>query len=102
MPGLPRSKNGTMCLEKNLTIPTKNLTISTKDDLIETVNACESKLEKAIFWLEFPVYGIFEEKEGVSEKANIVIDANQKVIFFKKSPGHKLQVIKKIIEIFKR
>lgn len=72
MPGLPRSKNGIMCLEINLTIPTK-------DDLIETVNACESKLEKAIFWLEFPVYGIFEEKEGVSEKANIISNLLQEI-----------------------
>lgn len=41
MPSLPRSKNSITCLEKNLAIPTKN-------DLAETLNACENKLERAI------------------------------------------------------
>lgn len=47
-------------------------------------------------------YGIFKEKEGVSERANIIIDESQKVIFFKKYPGHELPDIKEIIEALKK
>lgn len=47
-------------------------------------------------------YGIFKEKEGVSERANIIIDENQKVIFFKKYPGSELPDIKEIIEFLKK
>lgn len=47
-------------------------------------------------------YGIFKEKEGVSERANIIIDENQKVIFFKKYPGNELPDIMEITEILKK
>lgn len=47
-------------------------------------------------------YGIFKEKEGVSERANIIIDEDQKVIFFKIYPGHELPDIKEIIDILKK
>ena len=47
-------------------------------------------------------YGIFKEKEGVSERANIIIDEDQKVIFFKTYPGHELPDIKEIIEVLKK
>ncbi|WP_440945918.1 peroxiredoxin [Methanosarcina sp. T3] len=47
-------------------------------------------------------YGIFKEKEGVSERANIIIDEDRKVIFFKKYPGHELPDIKEIIEILRK
>ncbi|AKB80091.1 Alkyl hydroperoxide reductase subunit C-like protein [Methanosarcina horonobensis HB-1 = JCM 15518] len=47
-------------------------------------------------------YGIFKEKEGVSERANIIIDENQKVIYFKKYPGHELPDIKEIIDVLKK
>ena len=47
-------------------------------------------------------YGIFKEKEGVSERANIIIDEDQKVIFLKTYPGHELPDIKEIIEVLKK
>jgi len=47
-------------------------------------------------------YGIFKEKEGVSERANIIIAEDQKVIFFKTYPGHELPDIKEIIEVLKK
>ena len=47
-------------------------------------------------------YGIFKEKEGVSERANIIIDEDQKVIFFKTYPGHELPDIKEIMGILKK
>jgi len=46
-------------------------------------------------------YGIFREKEGVSERANIIIDEEQKVIFFKIFPIHELPdfaEIRKVLE----
>jgi len=29
------------------------------------------------------LYGIFREKNGISERANIIVDENQKIVFFK-------------------
>jgi peroxiredoxin len=43
-------------------------------------------------------YGIFREKEGVSERANIIIDEEQKVIFFKMYLLHELPDITEIIK----
>lgn len=47
-------------------------------------------------------YGIFKEKEGVSERANIIIDEEQKVTFFKKYQGHELPDIQEIMEVLKK
>jgi peroxiredoxin len=47
-------------------------------------------------------YGIFREKEGVSERANIIIDEEQKVIFFKVYPGHELPDIAEIIQFLEK
>ena len=47
-------------------------------------------------------YGIFREKEGVSERANIIIDEEQKVIFFKIYPIHELPDIEEIIKFLER
>lgn len=47
-------------------------------------------------------YGIFKEKEGVSERANIIIDEEQKVLFFKRYPGHELPDIMEIIKILEK
>ena len=47
-------------------------------------------------------YGIFREKEGVSERANIIIDEEQKVIFFKVYPGHELPDIAEIVQILEK
>ena len=41
-------------------------------------------------------YGIFREKEGFSERANIIIDEEQKVIFFKIYSLHELPDITEI------
>jgi alkyl hydroperoxide reductase subunit AhpC len=45
------------------------------------------------------LYGIFRDKEGVSERANIIIDENQKVIFARIYPDKVLPDIKEIIRI---
>ncbi len=42
-------------------------------------------------------YGIFREANGFSERANIVIDGNQKVVFVKIYPVHSVPDIKEII-----
>lgn len=47
-------------------------------------------------------YGIFREKEGISERANIIIDEKQKIIFFKIYPIHELPDIVEIIKVLKR
>jgi peroxiredoxin len=44
-------------------------------------------------------YGIFREKEGVSERANIIIDEEQKVIFIKIFPIHELPDITEITKV---
>lgn len=43
------------------------------------------------------LYGIFDKKEGVSERANIILDENQQVIFVKVYPGAQLPDIEEII-----
>lgn len=47
-------------------------------------------------------YGIFREKEGVSERANIIIDEEQKIIFFEVYPGHELPDIAEIIQLLEK
>ena len=44
-------------------------------------------------------YGIFKEKEGVSERANIILDEEQRVIFFKKYPAHELPDITEVSKL---
>ena len=41
-------------------------------------------------------YGLLREKEGFSERANIIVDEEQKVIFFKIYPIHELPDIKEL------
>ncbi|MCX9010415.1 MAG: peroxiredoxin [Candidatus Methanoperedens sp.] len=43
------------------------------------------------------LYGIFDKKEGVSERANIILDEDQQVIFVKVYPGAQLPDIEEII-----
>ena len=43
------------------------------------------------------LYGIFIEEKGISERANIIIDENQKVIFVKIYPISQLPDIEEII-----
>ena len=42
-------------------------------------------------------YEVFRDKEGVSERSNIVIDENQKVIFSKIYPDDTLPDIKEVL-----
>ena len=42
-------------------------------------------------------YGIFREANGFSERANIIIDKNQRVVFVKIYPVHSVPDIKEII-----
>lgn len=46
-------------------------------------------------------YGIFREKHGTSERANIILDENQKIIFFKVYEIGKLPDINEIIDFIK-
>ncbi len=43
------------------------------------------------------LYGIFREKDGVSERANIIVDENGKVVFVKVYPISQLPDIEEII-----
>ena len=45
------------------------------------------------------LYGIFREKEGTSERANIIIDENGKIVFVKIYPGPQLPDIEEIIKV---
>jgi len=47
------------------------------------------------------IYGIFREKEGFSERANIIIDENGKVIFVKIYPISQLPDIEELIQFLK-
>lgn len=47
-------------------------------------------------------YGIFRSKYGTSERANIIIDENQKVAFVKVYPAGQLPDIKEVTEALKK
>jgi len=47
-------------------------------------------------------YGIFREKEGFSERANIIVDVNGKVIFVKVYPISQLPDIEEIIRTLEK
>lgn len=54
------------------------------------------------FWQHGKVsglYGIFREKEGTSERANIIIDENGKVVFVKVYPIAQLPDLEEIIQV---
>ncbi len=48
------------------------------------------------------LYGIFREKEGFSQRANIIIDERQKVVFVKVYPISQLPDIEEIITVLGR
>jgi len=48
------------------------------------------------------LYGIFRTKEGFSERANIIIDENQKIAFFKIYKLGQLPDIQEIISVLKK
>ncbi|NJD54358.1 MAG: peroxiredoxin [Candidatus Methanoperedens sp.] len=45
------------------------------------------------------LYGIFNEKEGTSRRANIIIDENGKIVFVKVYPGPQLPDIEEITKV---
>ena len=47
-------------------------------------------------------YGVFREQDGFSERANIIIDESQKIIFTKIYPTSQLPDIEEIVKILKR
>jgi peroxiredoxin len=47
-------------------------------------------------------YGIFRSKYGTSERANIIVDENQRVAFFKVYPIGQLPDIQEIIDALKK
>jgi len=47
-------------------------------------------------------YGVFRSKFGTSERANIIIGENQKVVFVKVYPIGQLPYIKEVIEALKK
>jgi peroxiredoxin len=59
----------------------------------------------ADFWPHGEVaksFGLFRDKDGFSERANIIIDENQKVIFAKVYPTSQLPDFKEIIDFLKK
>jgi peroxiredoxin len=48
------------------------------------------------------LFGIFREKNGISERANIIVDENGKIVFFKVYPISELPDINEIIEFLKK
>ncbi len=47
-------------------------------------------------------YGVFREKDGFSERANIVLDESQEVIFAKTYPIAQLPEIEEILKVLRR
>ena len=47
-------------------------------------------------------YGVFREKDGFSERANILLDEDQKVVFVQIYPTSQLPDIEPIIDLIKR
>ena len=47
-------------------------------------------------------YGLFREKEGVSDRANIIIDEDRRVIFFKRYLIHELPDMDEIAKVLER
>ena len=56
----------------------------------------------ADFWQHGDIakkYGIFRENDGFSERANVIVDEEGKILFFKVYPIGELPDIKEIIEV---
>jgi peroxiredoxin len=48
------------------------------------------------------LYGVFREKDGFSERANIIVDENQKVIFIKIYPTSQLPDFEEILKCLEK
>ena len=69
----------------------------------KSLNIARTRL-LADFWPHGEVaklYGVFRDKDGFSERANIVIDENQVVVFAKLYPVQELPDIKEILQFLK-
>lgn len=77
--------------------------VSTKNAWAKSLKIKKTRL-LSDFWQHGAVaklYGIFRENEGFSERANIIIDEDQKVIFVKVYPIPEVPDIKEIINFLK-
>ena len=48
------------------------------------------------------LYGIFRERDGISERANVLVDEDGKIIFFKVYPIRELPDLDEISEFLQR
>lgn len=79
-------------------------TVPSKKAWAKTLNIESTRL-LSDFWPHGRVaetYGIFRSKYGTSERANIIIDENQKVAFVKVYPVGQLPDIKEVTEALKK
>jgi peroxiredoxin len=99
-------------LEKNQSIFKKLNTVAVgiSVDTVPSKNAWAKSLKikktrlLADFWSHGAVaklYGIFRAKQGFSERANIIIDEKQKIVFVKVYPIPQLPDINEIIKFLK-
>ncbi len=47
------------------------------------------------------LYNIFRDEDGISERANIIVDEDQKISFIKQYPSSQLPDIKEILQFLK-
>lgn len=79
-------------------------TVSSKKAWAESLGIKTTRL-LSDFWPHGKVaklYGIFRHEEGFSERANIIIDENQKIAFFKIYPLGQLPDIQEIVNVLRK
>jgi peroxiredoxin len=79
-------------------------TVPSKKAWAESLGIKNTRL-LADFWPHGKVaqlYGIFRAKDGISERANIIVDENQKIIFFKVYELGELPNIQEVLEILRK
>jgi peroxiredoxin len=79
-------------------------TVPSKKAWAESLNIKNTRL-LSDFWPHGEVaqlYGIFRTKDGISERANIIVDEKQKVFFFKIYKLGQLPDIQEVIDNLKR
>lgn len=79
-------------------------TVPSKKAWAESLGIKNTRL-LADFWPHGKVaqlYGIFRAKDGISERANIIIDENQKIIFFKVYKLGELPNIQEVLEVLRK
>jgi peroxiredoxin len=79
-------------------------TVPSKKAWAESLGIKNTRL-LADFWPHGKVaqlYGIFRAKDGISERANIIVDENQKIIFFKVYKLGELPNIQEVLEVLRK